>query len=190
MAVHFTGEEPKHVGCVIRTWEHNGAWDSDFYADVIIPETGEIETIMFDTTRFPSYGDAEADLTEENFKLYQKNAYPKEVEKEMKRQISLADCADVGKVVKVVKGRKIPHGTTGKVFWRKEVNYDPYGRWYKAVMRIGFKDDEGNVYWTNESNVEVVNPEQYIPTREQAEKNVKEAMSIVFDKYKKIYNWN
>lgn len=139
MAVHFTGEEPKYVGCVIRTWEHNGSWDSDFYADVIIPETGEIKTVMFDTTRFGGYGDAEVDLTEENFKLYQKNAYPKEVEKEMKRQARLADCVDVGKVVKVVKGRKIPHGTTGKVFWRKEVNYDHMADGIKQLCVLGLK---------------------------------------------------
>ena len=52
-----------------------------------------------------------------------------------------------GQTVTVVKGRKVPKGTTGVVFW---VGEDSYGK-----GRIGFKGTDGETYWTATSNVEV-----------------------------------
>ena len=66
-----------------------------------------------------------------------------------------------GKTVTVVKGRKVPHGTTGNVFWMGSKCYGPYGDpWgiYTAI-RVGIKDKDGNVYWTGLDNIQLA-PEQ------------------------------
>lgn len=52
-----------------------------------------------------------------------------------------------GATVAVVKGRKIPVGTTGVVIW---VGEDSWGK-----ARVGFKDESGETFWTAASNVEV-----------------------------------
>lgn len=66
-----------------------------------------------------------------------------------------------GKTVTVVKGRKVPHGTTGNVFWMGATCYSPYGDpWgiYTSV-RVGIKDSKGETYWTALNNVQLA-PEQ------------------------------
>ena len=50
-----------------------------------------------------------------------------------------------GQTVTVVKGRKVPVGTTGEVFWVGEGKYG---------WRVGIKDAEGEVHWTAVTNVE------------------------------------
>ena len=61
------------------------------------------------------------------------------------------------KTVKVVKGRKVPHGTTGECFWMDAKCYSPYGDpWgIYTQVRIGIKDDSGGVFWTSLDNVEL-----------------------------------
>jgi len=54
-----------------------------------------------------------------------------------------------GDMVRVVRGRKVPHGTEGVLFWMKEQAYDG-----KTVVRIGVKDSEGEAHWTYLKNVE------------------------------------
>lgn len=49
-----------------------------------------------------------------------------------------------GSNVEVFKGRKVPKGTTGRVFW---VGASHYG------YRVGFNDDQGQTHWTALSNV-------------------------------------
>ena len=49
----------------------------------------------------------------------------------------------------VVKGRKVPKGTTGVIIWDGSSQYGP---------RVGIKDDAGKVHWTATSNVEVSFP--------------------------------
>lgn len=62
------------------------------------------------------------------------------------------------KMVKVVKGRKVPIGTIGQCFWMGSRNYgkyeDPWGIY--SDVRIGIKDSEGEIYWTSLQNVELV----------------------------------
>ena len=62
------------------------------------------------------------------------------------------------KRVRVVKGRKVPIGTTGECFWMGSFDNSKYGDpWgIYTTVRIGIKDDEGNVYWTSLGNVELV----------------------------------
>lgn len=67
-----------------------------------------------------------------------------------------------GKRVIVVKGRKVTKGTTGIVFWLKRYDNSKYGDpWgIYSNTRIGFKDDDGNVFFTSSGNVEIVREEE------------------------------
>ena len=60
-----------------------------------------------------------------------------------------------GRVVRVYKGRKVPVGTVGTVFWLGE-KVNNFG--YRPTMekRLGLKDADGNVHWTAASNCEAV----------------------------------
>ena len=62
------------------------------------------------------------------------------------------------KTVRVVKGRKVPHGTTGECFWMANYDNSKYGDpWgIYSTTRIGIKDADGNVFWTALDNVELV----------------------------------
>jgi hypothetical protein len=54
-----------------------------------------------------------------------------------------------GATVTVVRGRKVPKGTTGVVFW---VGTDSYDK-----PKIGIRDDAGVTHWTATANVEAQN---------------------------------
>ena len=62
------------------------------------------------------------------------------------------------KRVKVVKGRKVPKGTEGTCFWMGSYDNSKYGDPWGIYtnVRIGIKDDAGEVYWTSVENVEVI----------------------------------
>lgn len=70
--------------------------------------------------------------------------------REISRLVEEAHTLGVGKRIRVVKGRKVPHGTEGSVFWIGESRFAPCGR------RVGFRSDSGDVYWTSADNVEVI----------------------------------
>lgn len=61
------------------------------------------------------------------------------------------------KRVRVVKGRKVPLGTTGECFWMGQYDNSKYGDpWgIYTTTRIGIRDDDGGVHWTALSNVEL-----------------------------------
>lgn len=52
-----------------------------------------------------------------------------------------------GKTARVIRGRKVPVGTVGQIFW---IGDGEYGK------RVGLKDARGTVHWTAMDNVEVV----------------------------------
>lgn len=56
-----------------------------------------------------------------------------------------------GKTVKVVRGRKVPKGTIGRVFWMEE------GGW---GVRVGLETADGKTYFTAYSNVEVASDQE------------------------------
>lgn len=67
-----------------------------------------------------------------------------------------ADALANGEIVKnatvtVIKGRKVPVGTTGTVIWIGS----SYGQ-----TRLGIRDADGTTHWTAASNVQVVTPPQ------------------------------
>lgn len=57
-----------------------------------------------------------------------------------------------GKTVVVTRGRKVPVGTTGELFWLGDGRYG---------LRAGVRDASGTVHWTAASNLDVVNPDDY-----------------------------
>lgn len=63
-----------------------------------------------------------------------------------------------GKSVKVVKGHKVPKGIIGVVFWLKRQCYGKYGDpWgIYSSTRCGIKTENGEIYWTDVNNLEVV----------------------------------
>ena len=65
-----------------------------------------------------------------------------------------------GHKVRVVRGRKVPHGTEGVCFWmgiKRYVNHgNDYGCGYGEDVRIGIRDVLGQVYWTSIRNIEVL----------------------------------
>lgn len=63
-----------------------------------------------------------------------------------------------GKTVKVVKGRKVPKGTTGTVFWVKRYDNSKYGDpWgIYSVTKVGIRDENGDAHFTAIDNVEIV----------------------------------
>jgi len=64
------------------------------------------------------------------------------------------------KRVRVIKGRKAPHGTKGRVFW--------IGKgWRGQGTRVGVTTDAGETLWIDARNLEVVDPDQYYYTEEE-----------------------
>lgn len=57
--------------------------------------------------------------------------------------------------VRVVKGRKVPHGTEGVVVWLKRVHYGQ-GYWNGWDTRIGIETNDGERVFTSLNNVELV----------------------------------
>ncbi len=64
----------------------------------------------------------------------------------------------VGKRVRVVRGRKVPIGTEGTVFWKGMGRAYGYSR--IIPMRVRMKTDAGETIWINAGNVEQVEQNQ------------------------------
>lgn len=126
----------QYEGCVIDTYEHNDPWDSDWYAVCWDRERQEPVRVQYNTTRCGSGGDAEIDATEDVLReLYN---YYRRVERKWfdeTRNEEQAKEIRKGDMVKVVRGRKIPKGTVGKVFWIGET-YNRFSREYENRVGI------------------------------------------------------
>jgi hypothetical protein len=57
-----------------------------------------------------------------------------------------------GKRVAVVKGKKVPVGTSGTVFYVKR---SIYGNSVTGTTRIGFETEDERVYWTDKNNLQL-----------------------------------
>jgi hypothetical protein len=141
--------EVSWVGQVVGLREMNGYDDSDFYAIVWDAAEGRTREVWYATTRGWTYRNSAAvDATEEVWAAY--NAWRQARADEAAAAQAAWEAAQPrkGRTVTVVKGRKVPLGTTGTVIWT--------GPGYRGGERVGIKDAEGEVYWTAASNVEVV----------------------------------
>lgn len=63
-----------------------------------------------------------------------------------------------GRNVEVVKGRKVPKGIKGEVFWLKRYDYSNYGDSFGIYSntRAGIKTESGEVYFTALNNLKII----------------------------------
>lgn len=168
-----TEYEVSYEGAVLDTGEINGRDDSDFYAVVYDAATDTVKRVEYATTRGWTYANyAKIDATDEVIAKAE-SAMGRQMAGSMKLRAKYeADMPEKGRRVKVVKGRKVPVGTEGAVVWLGEDRYDqtrryrsPYAGMFgpdKFGKRVGLKLDDGSVVWTAATNVDVIEPEQYI----------------------------
>ena len=171
MAIIMDGYEGKlYEGKVLRTWERNEAWDSDFYAEVWDEEEQRLRDVMFYTTRYPCYGEAKADATEDVlrkvYRLKKREAAEtfERYNRDQAREIRKGD------TVRIVKGRKVKKGSVVKVFWAGRT-YNPYA--YRHEDRIGVEVGEDRVF-INAENAEVVDWEKRLIHGKERKKIIRE----------------
>jgi hypothetical protein len=150
----------RYEGAVLGTWEHNGYNDSDFYALVWTGE--ELKGVEYATTRGWTYANsATVDATPE----VKAAAAEWLIERDIAAwNIAAAHDAlqiEKGSQVEIVRGRKVPLGTTGTVIW---IGPDKYTR---GAYRIGVKDADGEVHWTAESNARATDAAGKITSAEE-----------------------
>jgi hypothetical protein len=159
-----------HRGLVLGTYERNGYDDSDFIAVVWNPNAGKPEDIEYASTRGWSYPcHAEIDAPPGIMAAYQDYLNEERDRQTRLLQAREASIPKVGKHVKVVRGRKVPLGTEGIIFWMKDQYFSPrfrngYRRNGPDSIKIGIALDEtrdargryANVVWTYAANVEVL----------------------------------
>ncbi len=142
MAVTIKNEvsyEGKVLYCGHR-WD--SLWERE-YVLVSVWNDGEIKSIHMSVDT-----DAVVDATDEVLEAVRENAYAYHLK--LVLNDIFADACRIGKgnTVVVVRGRKTPKGTIGKVFWIGNDNYS-------AGLRYGIKDSNDNVYWVPENYVEI-----------------------------------
>lgn len=166
-AQHYVKEF--YTGCVLDTLEHNHYDDSDFDAIVYDVETNSIKTVEYGTTRFWTYlNTAWIDATDE---VKERAA----IVNEQGWRVSIQKWAEAdsqkvkeGRWVEVVAGRKIAHGTLGLVVYRCKSKFST--KWdEKFSLKLQLQD--GSTVWTDERNVKVHEPKNYMPTAEEMDKN-------------------
>ena len=151
---HFSNPDTRlwvwesHNGLCLEDRERNGSWDSDFYMTVWNPETQAPQEILFATTRgwsYPSYG-SRPDATPEVRAAY--DAWKAVRDEQARKAVAEreAKAPGKGKVLRVVRGRKVPQGTEGRCFW--------YGKSAYGV-RVGIETATGERHFTDAKNVEV-----------------------------------
>lgn len=139
LASIYGQQQPEYAGCVIDTYEHNGYDDSDFYAVCWDEAKGQLVEVEYDTTRCGRGGWAKIDATEEVLrKVYRFHHRQARAVFDTVFNPKQARQARKGDAVAVVRGRKVPVGTVGKVFWIGEV-YNQYTR--KTEQRAGIEAD-------------------------------------------------
>lgn len=142
--------EVSYEGAVLATREKNGYHDSDFYA--IVWTGSSVTSITYATTRFASNGNsAVVDATDEVKAEVADYLAPRLATRMADRANAKAERKatriEKGVEVEVVKGRKVPIGATGVVFWTGPSKFD-------GSLRVGFETDAGDSYFTAASNVE------------------------------------
>lgn len=160
--------KPTYDGLVIGTETDysvrimSDVWADCYFAVVWNPETREVNRVGIGSSEFGSEiesitVDAPADILDlaealEGVKALRR--LKSDDESSIDRYIASADRIAKGKDVTVVRGRKVPKGSTGRVFW-----FDPNGRF---GPRAGLELTSGERVFTAASNLEVTNPDDYI----------------------------
>lgn len=148
-----------HEGLVLALGEHNYYDDSDFYAVVWNPEKRCAEEVGYASTRGWTYpNNAVVDASPDVMSAYVEWKRAQRAEQIRLQELREAATARVGKTVKVVRGRKVPQGTIGRVFW---VGADNFRRRYDGFCsdvpeRLGLELPSGARVFTAAANVEVI----------------------------------
>lgn len=143
------------VGRVLYTYERNMRDDSDYHAVIWNSETQEPENVMYATTRGWSYPcNAWVDYTPEVEAEYRAWLKARGAESIRYADMQKAKTVEKGKLIRVVKGRKIKKGSLGYCFW---IGQTPYG------VSVGFQHEDGYKEFTSVKNVEVAGWEAYLP---------------------------
>ena len=181
----YTGLENAYEGCVLDWWEHNGAWDSDWYAVVWDDEKQSVEIVEYMTTRGYCSGTAEIDATEDTLrKVYR---HYKSIAKDWFSNYNIEQAKKIrkGDTVKIVKGRKVKKGTVAPVFW-SGTRYNPYSRIDEE--RIGIEVDGERVFIAAE-NAEVVGWENRIITGKKRKEAIrKRTVNMMPAHYRKSFS--
>lgn len=156
-----TGHTTEYAGAVLTTREENYYDDSDFYAVVWDEASQQVKRVDYGSTRYAGGGYAHEDATPEV--IAKAEAWLREWRIRTTLRLAALTAADVaeGKRVQVVAGRKVAHGTVGTVvrLWQRESRY---GTWTTAKRAL-VRQDDGAEFWTDQKNLAVVDPQQYIP---------------------------
>lgn len=121
------------------------------------PDGGYFHWIEWGTTRFACDAGCSVDATDEVKALFKEWSEANRVR--MKAGLERIECTKLrkGRRVRVVRGRKVPIGTEGDVFWHGADRYAP--RWSKVndeFTRIGIVTDDGEKFFLAGSNCEVL----------------------------------
>ena len=131
------GDVEQFVGCVFWTYERNGYQDSDWYAMCWDEERQQVSVVEYDTTRCGGSGRADIDITVDNLRKVYRYYYEEgRILFDSRIKYDNAKKIEKGCTVIVKRGRKIPVGTTGIVFW-VGTRYNQYSR--KDEDRVGIE---------------------------------------------------
>lgn len=140
-----------HEGmCLMSDTWYNSSMDvMSYYVIAYNVDTKQFDRLYVNCD-FPSDGPQATftiDATPEVIAIWEaKKAAEIKAQRERQELIDLMTPAK-GKRLEVIRGRKVPHGTTGICFW---IGNGGYG------MSVGIKDANGNVHFTAINNVQVV----------------------------------
>ena len=157
-------------GRVLAVGEMNYHDDSDFYA-IVVTEDGVIKRVDDGTTRAAAPPTARVDATPEAQAQAEKALAEylfRQMQNEAGRQ---AARVRVGARVVARRGRKVPVGTEGEVFWMGWNDFRPrFANSYSAKVegvnedRVGVRLDDGTKVFAAKENFEVVAPGDEMPS--------------------------
>jgi hypothetical protein len=148
----------KHVGCVIQQERKEFRAMSDVYTDadyalVWLPKEERQEWIRVNVLYMgcDSHGKIEVDIHDgeyaEDYEIFLFLAKERKKEEKRRRENRESKIAlkrvQKGRICRAIKGRKVPKGTEGKIF-------------YIRNGRVGFKGHDGVAHWINDDQIEVM----------------------------------
>jgi len=157
-------------GCVISEREMNGYDDSDFYAMVWDESLGKFREIEYATTRGWTYlNGCTIDATPEVAARWEALKAAQAARFRELQAAFEAKLPKVGREVRVVKGRKVPVGTSGRVFWTGASRFGE---------RVGIETVSGDRVFLAASNVEVMNGEPALVAGSSSSSGEMEAQAV------------
>lgn len=188
----WLNDRPEYSNKVIGGYIENFIDDSYDNAVYVDPEAGTVDSyeVGYANWHMPY----RTDITEENFRMFLKNADGRYLAGAIERDRNNARAITNGKYVEVVKGRKVPLHTKGTVFYTKEMDIrDRWGNLRDVVTKVGLKDADGKAWWTYASNCVVIDPAKYFTPVQELNRKVKayksEAYRQVIMEHRKVTDW-